>query len=152
MPPNNSALGGKTFNLKNQIFILVQCTEPEIITKDEKIFQTMCRLIRQSRLDKSAGFGEEGFRISRVLRSREATSKTRRSRHILQKSEAILQNVRDIRSFSGTKWKKNLGEGRAEPRTVYPLLYAPSETKCSESAARFEAIAEKVKFEFFVIK
>jgi len=35
-------------------------------------------------------------------------------------------NVRDIRSFSGTKWKKNLGEGRAEPRTVYPLLYAPT--------------------------
>jgi len=31
-------------------------------------------------------------------------------------------NVRDIRSFSGTKWKKNLGEERAEPRTVYPLL------------------------------
>ena len=27
-----------------------------------------------------------------------------------------------MRSFSGTKWKKNLGEGRAEPRTVYPLL------------------------------
>jgi len=24
--------------------------------------------------------------------------------------------------FSGTKWKKNLGKGRAEPRTVYPLL------------------------------
>lgn len=23
-------------------------------------------------------------------------------------------NVRDIRSFSGTKWKKNLGEARAE--------------------------------------
>ena len=35
----------------------------------------------------------------------------------------ISYNVRDIRSFSGTKWKKNLGEGRAEPRTVYPLLY-----------------------------
>jgi integrase len=35
-------------------------------------------------------------------------------------------NVWDIRSFSGTKWKKNLGEGRAEPRTVYPLLYAPT--------------------------
>ena len=32
-------------------------------------------------------------------------------------------NVRDIRSFSETKWEKNLGEGRAEPRTVYPLLY-----------------------------
>jgi len=26
----------------------------------------------------------------------------------------IPNNVRDIRSFSGTKWKKNLGEGRAE--------------------------------------
>jgi len=38
----------------------------------------------------------------------------------------ISHNVRDIRSFSGTKWKKNLGEGRAEPRTVYPLLYAPT--------------------------
>jgi len=47
---------------------------------------------------------------------------------IRQKSEprAILPNVRDIRSFSETKWKKNLGEGRAEPRTVYPLLYAPT--------------------------
>ncbi len=26
----------------------------------------------------------------------------------------ILHNVRDIRSFSGTKWNKNLGEARAE--------------------------------------
>jgi len=40
--------------------------------------------------------------------------------------EFISDNVRDIRSFSGTKWKKNLSEGRAEPRTVYPLLYAPT--------------------------
>ena len=33
------------------------------------------------------------------------------------------------------KGKKNLGEGRAKPRTVYPLLYASiSETK-KESAA-----------------
>jgi len=46
-----------------------------------------------------------------------------------------LYNVRDIRSFSGTKWKKNLGEGRAEPRTVYPLLYAPSGAYRYESAA-----------------
>jgi hypothetical protein len=38
----------------------------------------------------------------------------------------ISDNVRDIRSFSETKWKKNLGEGRAEPRTVHPLLYAPT--------------------------
>ena len=35
-------------------------------------------------------------------------------------------NVRDIRSFSEAERKKNLGEGRAEPRTVYPLLYAPT--------------------------
>jgi len=39
---------------------------------------------------------------------------------------AITPNVRDIRSFSGTKWKKNLGEARAEGWTVYPLLYAPT--------------------------
>jgi len=44
-------------------------------------------------------------------------------------------NVRDIRSFSKTKWKKNLGEGRAEPRTVYPLLNDPSVAKRNESAA-----------------
>ncbi|MFH2032481.1 MAG: hypothetical protein ABIJ40_17935, partial [Bacteroidota bacterium] len=31
-----------------------------------------------------------------------------------EQSEQILPNVRDIRSFSGTKWKKNLGEARAE--------------------------------------
>ena len=35
-------------------------------------------------------------------------------------------NVRDIRSFSGTKWEKNLGEGRADPRTVYLLLNVPT--------------------------
>ena len=47
----------------------------------------------------------------------------------------IAHNVRDIRSFSGTKWKKNLGEGRAESRTVYPLLNDPSVAKRNESAA-----------------
>ena len=41
----------------------------------------------------------------------------------IKKFLAISPNVRDIRSFSVTKRKKNLGEGRAEPRTVYPLLY-----------------------------
>ncbi len=46
------------------------------------------------RSDTDAVGGRGGFRISRVLRSREATSKTRRSRHILQNCEAILQNVR----------------------------------------------------------
>ena len=51
-------------------------------------------------------------------------------------------NVRDIRSFSGTKWKKNLGEGRAEPRIVYPLLSVATEAKRRESAAGREVIAE----------
>jgi hypothetical protein len=55
-----------------------------------------------------------------------------------ERSERFPQNVRDIRSFSGRKWKKNLGEGRAEPRTVYPLLSDPNGTKWSESAAWLE--------------
>jgi len=29
-------------------------------------------------------------------------------------AEGVSPNVRDIRSFSGTKWKKNLGKARAE--------------------------------------
>ena len=45
---------------------------------------------------------------------------------VWKRTFGISYNVRDIRSFSGTKWKKNLGEGRAELRTVYPLLYAPT--------------------------
>jgi len=51
-------------------------------------------------------------------------------------------NVRDIRSFSVAERKKNLGEGRAEPRTVYPLLCVPNETKWSESAAWSERSGE----------
>jgi len=31
-----------------------------------------------------------------------------------EKKKQISDNVRDIRSFAGTKWKKNLGEARAE--------------------------------------
>ena len=34
--------------------------------------------------------------------------------------------------------EQNLGEGRAEPRTVYPLLSDPSVTQRSESAAGCE--------------
>jgi len=41
----------------------------------------------------------------------------------------ISANVRDIRSFSGTKCKKNLEKWRAEPFLVYPLLYDPSVTQ-----------------------
>jgi len=61
----------------------------------------------------------------------------------------ISSNVGDIRSFSRTKRKKNLGEGRAEPQTVYPLLYAPSEMKCSKSAARSSGVkrSEEVDLE-----
>ncbi|MEA3421056.1 MAG: hypothetical protein U9Q97_05205, partial [Acidobacteriota bacterium] len=38
---------------------------------------------------------------------------------------AVSSNGWNIRSFSGTKWKKNLGEERAEPQTVYPLVMSP---------------------------
>jgi len=78
-------------------------------------------------------------------------------------SQTILHNVRDIRSFSETKWKKNLGEGRAEPRTVYPLLYAPTTERRraqrslssknifrSYSSDRLSFIS--YKFDFFVLK
>jgi len=41
----------------------------------------------------------------------------------------IATNIRDIRSFSGTKWKKNLEKRRAEAFLVYPLLYDPSVTQ-----------------------
>jgi len=59
-----------------------------------------------------------------------------------------LPNVRDIRSFSGTKWKKNLGEGRAEPRTVYPLLYAPTTERRRAQRGRVIARSSKI---FFVL-
>ena len=90
----------------------------------------MCRLIRQSRLDKSAGFGEEGFRISRVLRSREATSKTRRSRHILQKSEAILQNVRRYAMFLRPKGVKIWEKEKEYPLKIFYTLFLESHIGC----------------------
>ena len=46
----------------------------------------------------------------------------------------IAYNVRDIRSFSGKKWKKNLGEWRAEQFSFYPFLYEGKE-QSDESAA-----------------
>ena len=55
-----------------------------------------------------------------------------------------MHNVRDIRSFSGTKWKKNLGEARAEDWTVYPLLCVPSVTQLCESATWSERSGEVI--------
>jgi hypothetical protein len=40
---------------------------------------------------------------------------------------SILRNIGDKRSFSGTKWKKNLGKLRAEQFSFYPLLYEGEE-------------------------
>jgi hypothetical protein len=65
LPPNNPAVGGKTFNLKNQIFVFIHCTEPEITTKDEKIFQTTYRDIRRfkKRSELKCGFSPCGYRV-----------------------------------------------------------------------------------------
>ena len=72
-------------------------------------------------------------------------------------SPIISHNVKDIRSFA-TK-EQNLGEGRAEPRTVYPLLYAPTTegrraqrgaTERSEFKKYFSVIFILIGFLFFI--
>jgi|GEM_PF-4461272 len=65
---------------------------------------------------------------------------------------AFLLNVRDIRSFSETKWKKNLGDGRAEPRTVYPLLYAPTtERRRTQRGTKRSGVSSKNIFRSHII-
>ena len=60
---------------------------------------------------------------------------------------AIGNNIADIRTseiYNEVNKLKKLGERCATKRAVYPLLVDPNEVKRSESAAGFEAIAEKV--------
>jgi len=47
--------------------------------------------------------------------------------------------------------EQNLGEGRAEPWTVYPLLCVPSETKCSESAAWSKRSGEVIFYPYYFL-
>ena len=89
-----------------------------------KILRIMSALIRS--VSRKRSFWET-FRISVVMRSFAEHDNAGSADIMREWSEAEFRhNVRDIRSFSGTQWKKNLGKGRAEPRTVYPLLYAPT--------------------------
>ena len=57
-----------------------------------------------------------------------------------------------MRCFSGTKWKKNLGEARAECRTFYPVLADPNGAERSGvRAQRGRATSEAKKFNLLAI-
>jgi len=53
---------------------------------------------------------------------------------VQQGDKKITYNIGDKRSFSETKWKKNLGKLRAEQFSFYPLLNE-GEERSDESAA-----------------